>query len=134
MGESRKLGQEQRSTFRVAATDQADIDVAVLFAGRRLRAEIRDVSAEGMAVTLDRGPLKALKLDSMIDVEVSFDGDTFVLYGVVRSIQGDAYGIHFPERDAAGRANPIGRFGRISAYLQRTSLSQRLKVLKLPGL
>lgn len=132
MGETRKLGQEQRSTYRVAVKGKVRVDVVVLFAGRRLDAEVRDVSAEGISVMLLRGPLKALKVDSMIDVEVSFDGETFVLYGVVRALKGDAYGIHFPERDAAGRANPLGRFGRISAYLQRNSLSQRLKVLKLP--
>jgi hypothetical protein len=32
----------------------------------------------------------------------------------------------------AGRANPRAASGRISAHLQRTSLSQRLKGLKIP--
>ena len=66
------------------------------------------------------------------DVEVSFEGETFVLFGVVRSHHEGGYGIHFPERDPVGRANPLSRFGRISAQRQRSSLSQRLKVLKLP--
>lgn len=132
MADSRKLGQEQRSTFRVAVKGKVRVDVALVFAGRRFRAAVYDVSAEGMFVKLERGPIAALKVDNMVDVEVSFDGDVFVLYGVIRSLRADGYGLHFPERDAAGRGNPVSRFGRISAQLQRTSLSQRLKVLKLP--
>ncbi len=54
------------------------------------------------------------------------------MHGVIRSERAGAYGIFFPERDARGRANPLGRFGRISAALQRASPSQRPKVLKLP--
>jgi hypothetical protein len=68
----------------------------------------------------------------MVDVEVSFEGETLALFGVVRSEHAGGYGIHFPARDPVGRANPLSRFARISAQLQRTSLSQRLKVLKLP--
>lgn len=132
MSESAKFGQEQRSTFRVAVKGKVRIEVAVVFAGRRLRADAYDVSAEGMFVKLDRGPIAALKVDSLVDVEIAFDGDTFVLFGVVRSQRDGGYGIFFPERDAAGHGNPISRFGRICAHLQRTSLSQRLKVLKLP--
>jgi hypothetical protein len=132
MADSRKLGQEQRSTFRVAVKGKVRVDVALVFAGRRFRAAVYDVGAEGMFVKLERGPIAALKVDSPVDIEVSFDGDTFVLYGVVRSLRADGYGLYFPERDAVGRGNPVSRFGRISAQLQRTSLSQRLKVLKLP--
>jgi hypothetical protein len=69
----------------------------------------------------------------MVDVEVSFEGEKVVLFGVVRSQHENGYGLLLPERDPAGRANPVSRFGRISAQLQRSSLSQRLKVLKLPG-
>ena len=74
----------------------------------------------------------AEQADFLDDLLWEFDGDAFVLYGVVRSLRADGYGLYFPERDAAGRGNPVSRFGRISAQLQRTSLSQRLKVLKLP--
>ena len=48
----------------------------------------------------------------------------------IRSQHAGGYGVFFPERDPAGRANPLSRFGRISAQLQRSSLSQRLKVLE----
>ncbi len=132
MADSRKLGQEQRSTFRVPVKGNVRVDVALMFAGRRFRAAVYDVSAEGMFVKLERGPIAALKVDSMVDVEVSFDGDAFVLFGVVRSLRADGYGLYFPERDVAGRGNPVNRFGRISAQLQRNSLSQRLKVLQFP--
>ncbi len=132
MGERDKIGQEQRATFRVAVSGSALVDAFLLLAGRKLTAIVEDVSAEGMFVRLERGPLAALKIDSKVEVEVTFDGDTFVLYGVIRSEHNDGYGIFFPERDRLGRLNPLSRFGRIWAQLQRTSMSQRLKVLKLP--
>jgi hypothetical protein len=132
MAQNKPLGQEQRLTFRVAVRANAGVDACLMVAGRKLRAVVGDVSAEGMFVTLERGPVAALKLDSIVDVEVRFEGEQLSLYGVIRSQHAGGYGVHFPERDPAGRANPLGRFARISAQLQRTSLSQRLKVLKLP--
>lgn len=41
------------------------------------------MSAEGLFVTHARGVIAALKPDSMVDVEVTFDGETLVLFGVV---------------------------------------------------
>jgi len=96
------------------------------------RSEIGDISAEGMFVKLDRGAVAWLKKDGYVDVEVTFEGETMELRGVIRSEHAGGYGIFFPPRDKAGRANPLAKFERISAHLQRTSLSQRLKILKLP--
>jgi hypothetical protein len=118
-------------TFRVNVRHGSGVEACVLLGGKKLPVTVRDISAEGMFVTLDRGALAALKADSQIDVEVAFDGDTMRLHGVIRSEHAGGYGIHFPARDRAGRANPIAKFERISASLQRTSLSQRLKILKL---
>ncbi len=132
MAQKTPLGQEQRLTFRVAVRPNAGIDAHVVLAGRKLHAVVGDISAEGLFVTLERGPLAALKVGSMVDVEVSFEGEHVSLYGIIRSQHEGGYGVHFPDRDPAGKANPLTRFGRISAQLQRTSLSQRLKVLKLP--
>lgn len=132
MAQKSPLGQEQRLTFRVAVRAGAGVDACLVLAGRRLPAIVGDVSAEGLFITLERGPIAALKLDAMVDVDVSFEGETVSLFGVIRSQHAGGYGVFFPERDPAGRANPLGRFSRISAQLQRTSLSQRLKVLKLP--
>jgi PilZ domain len=126
------LGQEQRLTFRVTVRSDAGIDACIVLAGRKLPAVVGDISAEGLFVTLERGPLDALKVGSMVDVEVLFEGEPLSLFGIVRSRHEGGYGVHFPERDPTGRANPLNRFGRISAQLQRSSLSQRLKVLKLP--
>ena len=125
--------QEQRVTFRVTVRAGSGVDAWVLVAGKKLAATVADVSAEGILVKLDRGPIGALKIDSKIDVEIAFDGDTMLLHGVIRSEHAGGYGIHFPPRDRAGRANPLAKLERISASLQRTSLSQRLKILKLPG-
>ena len=131
MPENRPLGQEQRLTFRVTVRPGAGVSAHVVLGGRKLPAVVGDVSAEGLFATLERGPLAALKVGSMVDVEVTFEGEKTLLYGEIRSQHAGGYGIHFPPRDPTGRANPVGRFARISAQLQRSSLSQRLKVLKL---
>lgn len=123
--------QEQRVTFRVAVRAGSGIDAYVVLAGKKLAAKVGDISAEGIFVKLDRGAIAALKPDSKVDVEVTFDGEIMVLHGVIRSEHAGGYGIHFPARDRAGRANPLAKFERISASLQRSSLSQRLKILKL---
>jgi hypothetical protein len=125
-------GQEQRASFRVEVRDDTGIDAWLLLAGKKLPASVGDLSAEGIFIKLDRGVLPSLKVDSKVDVEVTFEGDGLVLHGVIRSQHEGGYGIFFPLRDRAGRANPLDRFARISAHLQRTSLSQRLKILTLP--
>jgi hypothetical protein len=132
MGEANKLGQDQRLTFRVSVRGTADFDAWLLLAGKKLPVMVGDVSAEGVFLSLVRGPIAVLKVGSKVDVVMEFEGESFVMHGVIRSERAGGYGIFFPDRDSRGRANPLGRFGRISAALQRTSLSQRLKVLKLP--
>jgi len=127
-----KLEQEQRGTFRVAVRRDSGIDAALHLGGKRFAATVGNISAEGIFLKLDRGPIAALKVERQVDVEVSFEGETVVLHGLIRSERSGGYGIFFPPRDRAGRVNPLDRFERISAHLQRTSLSQRLKVLKLP--
>jgi hypothetical protein len=132
MAEKGALGQEQRLTFRVAVRAGAGVAACLILAGRKLPAVVGDISSEGLYLKLPRGPIPALKVGSMVDVEVSYEDEAVSLYGEIRSQHEGGYGIYFPERDPVGRANPLGKFGRISAQLQRTSLSQRLKILKLP--
>jgi hypothetical protein len=127
-----KLAQEQRGTFRVAVRRSSGITASLLFAGKELAATAGDISAEGLFLKLDRGPIDALRVDSKVDVEVTFEAETILLHGVIRSEHAGGYGVFFPHRDRAGNVNPLDKFERISAHLQRTSLSQRLKVLKLP--
>jgi hypothetical protein len=124
--------QEQRVAFRVAVRRSTGINAALFLGGKKLAAVVGDISAEGMFIKLERGPLAALKVDSNVDVEVIFDGEKMYMRGVIRSAHNGGYGIFFPPRDRLGRPNPLARFERISAFLQRSSLSQRLKVLKLP--
>lgn len=132
MTQKRTPNQEQRVTFRMAIGPKAKVTACLVLAGRRLAATVGDLSAEGVFLTLERGPFAALTIGTMVDVEISFEGETVALFGVIRSQRAEGYGVYFPERDPAGRANPLGRFGRISAQLQRSSLSQRLRILKLP--
>ena len=124
--------QEQRVAFRVAVRRSTGINAALFLGGKKLAAVVGDISAEGMFIKLERGPLAALKVDNNVDVEVIFDGEKMHMRGVIRSEHNGGYGIFFPPRDRLGRPNPLARFERISAFLQRSSLSQRLKVLKLP--
>jgi len=128
-----KLDQEQRGTFRVTVRHGSGVEACLQIGGKSLAARVADISSEGMFIKLDRGPLAMLKINSQVDVEVSFEGEKLRLRGEIRSEHGGGYGIFFPPRDRAGRANPLAKFERISAHLQRTSLSQRLKVLKLPA-
>jgi len=132
MAQKQPLGQEQRLTFRVAVRPNAGVEAHLVLAGRKLSAEVGDVSAEGLFLKLDRGSLPALKVGTGVDVEVSFEGDALTLYGEIRSQYAGGYGVHFPERDPVGRANPLNRFGPILAQLQRSSVSQRLKIPQLP--
>jgi hypothetical protein len=126
-----KLAQEQRGTFRVAVRGDSGIEASLLLAGKELAATVGDISAEGIFLKLDRGPVDALGVDSKVDVQVSFDEDTILLHGIIRSEHSGGYGIFFPHRGRGGRINPLDRFERISAQLQRTSLSQRVRVLTL---
>jgi hypothetical protein len=132
MSRTMQREREQRATFRVAVKSGSGLEVSLQLAGQRWAGKVSDVSAEGMFVKLDRGTVPALRIDSHVDVDIKFDEDAFRLYGVIRSHHAGGYGVFFPERDPAGRANPRARLGRIAAQLQRTDLSQRLKVLKLP--
>lgn len=124
--------QEHRVAFRVSVRRSTGINAALFLGGKKLAAVVGDISAEGMFIKLERGPLAALKVDNNVDVEVIFDGEKMYMRGVIRSAHNGGYGIFFPPRDRLGRPNPLARFERISAFLQRSSLSQRLKVLKLP--
>jgi PilZ domain len=126
------MERDQRQTFRVTVKPNSGVTAHLCLAGRKLAATVGDLSPEGMFVKLERGLLPILKIGSTIDVEVRFDDERFDIQGTIRSQHTGGYGIHFPERDQEGRINPRDRLGKISAYLQRTDLSQRLKILKLP--
>lgn len=123
---------DQRATFRVAVKPDSGIEASLSMAGRSWPAAVGDISPEGAFIKLARGDLPALRVDSHVYVDVTFEGKTTRLQGIVRSQRAGGYGIHFPERDRIGHPNPRERLGRISVQLQRGDLSQRLKVLKLP--
>jgi PilZ domain len=123
---------EQRGTFRVAVKPGTDIEATLSLAGHEWPGRVGDVSPEGIFIKLDRGLLPALRIDSRVNVEITYEGETLHLYGVVRSEHAGGYGVLFPPRDPRGRANPLEQLGRIWTQLQRTELSQRLRALKLP--
>ena len=78
------LGQEQRLTFRVTVRSNAGVEACVVLAGRKLPAEVGDISAEGLFVTLARGPLAALKVGSWSTSRCRSRAEVS-LFGVIRS-------------------------------------------------
>jgi PilZ domain len=124
--------EQERAAFRVVVNPNDGIDAHLHLGGRKLAATVRDISADGILIKLDAGPLASLKVGGVVVLDVQFEGETMLLHGVVQSERANGYGIFFPPRDRLGRANPLTRFERISAHLQRLSLSQRVRVLKLP--
>src|SRR5262249_48653544 len=78
MGEARRLGQDQRLTFRVTVRGSVDFDAWLLLAGKKLAAAVGDISAEGMFMALARGPIAALKVGSKVEVILEFEGETIV--------------------------------------------------------
>jgi PilZ domain-containing protein len=123
---------EQRVAFRVVVGPESGIDAHLHLGGKKVAATVSDISADGVLIKLDAGPLASLKIGGKVVVDVQFEGETMLLHGVVQSERAGGYGILFPARDRLGRANPLTRFERISAHLQRLSLSQRVKALKIP--
>ena len=82
-----KLKEEQRGTFRVAIRRDSGVEASLHLAGKKLAATAGDISAEGIFLKLDRGPINALKVNGTVDVEVTFDGETTLLHGVIRSLR-----------------------------------------------
>ena len=74
-----KLAQEQRGTFRVAVRRDSGIEAALHLSGKRLAATVGNISAEGIFLRLDRGPIAALKVERQLDVEISFEHGVMVL-------------------------------------------------------
>lgn len=123
---------EQRGVFRVTVKPRSGLQASLNFAGRVWAATVRDVSSEGISIKLAGSVLPALTIDSRVDVEVTFDDETLVLHGVIRSHRDGGYGIFVPERDRRGQINPRAKLAKISTHLQRADLAQRVKVLKPP--
>jgi len=130
-----KLEHEDRVAVRVAVRRDSGIDATLLVDGEPLPVAVGDISVEGMFITLERGRLAAqrtLKVGSLVEVEVIFDGEKMCMRGAIRSEHDGGYGIFFPPRDRLGRPNPLARFERISEFLQRTSRTQRLNISNPP--
>ena len=121
---------DRRGAFRAAVGPEQDVTAHLIVARKRFRARLRDVSADGMYIELECTLSRPLKLDTMVDVEIAEGREQFVLYGVIRSVRPDGYGVHFPERDPTGRFNPLGRLAKIALEAQRTSVAHRLRALR----
>jgi hypothetical protein len=113
---------DQRGAFRVSLGPEQGVTAHLILARKRYRLRIQDVSAEGMFVELESNPERPFKLDTMVDIELAVRREKFVLFGVIRSQRAGGYGVHFPERDPAGRFNPLGRLAKLVLQAQRTSL------------
>lgn len=130
MGMSQASQRDQRVAFRVVIGPDDGLVAHLVLAGKKYRAEVGDVSAEGMFIKLQNAPARPLKVDTMVDIEVALGREKFVLFGLVRSQHSGGYGLFFPERDPAGRFNPLGRFSRIVLKAQRAVLTRTERALR----
>ncbi|HLF09733.1 MAG TPA: PilZ domain-containing protein [Gammaproteobacteria bacterium] len=123
---------EQRETLRVSVKPDRGLKASLQFAGKEWPGTVGDISPEGLFIKLEHGTLPALKVDSHVNVEITFDDEKVLLHGIIRWHRAGGYGVFFPERGPQGHVNRRAKLEKISAHLQRIDLSQRLKVLKLP--
>lgn len=124
---------ERRATFRVSVKPTHGIETSFHWLGKSWSAEAGDISAEGIFIKPNKPRSLSLEVGSTVMVEISYHGEHLELSGVVRSRRSGGYGIFFPARDEGGHVNPMDKLARISAELQRVSLTQRVRVLKDPS-
>ncbi len=124
---------ERRATFRVSVKSGSGLDVSFQWLGKDWPATAGNISAEGMFIRPGKARSLKLEVGSNVVVEIHYHDEHLRLSGVVRSNRGGGYGIFFAARDADGYINPLDQLARISADLQRESLTQRVRVLKDPN-
>jgi hypothetical protein len=125
--------QERRAAFRVSVKPSSGLQASFQWLGKTWPANAGNISADGVFMRPEKS--RSLKLDvgTLVTVEIDFHGEHLLLSGEVKSNRGGGYGIFFPTRDQNGYTNPLDQLARISAELQRESLTQRVRVLKDPN-
>lgn len=120
------MAEDKRATYRVSVKPTSGLEATVHVADLHCKAALGNISAEGIFLRLEPDDPVDLELNSTVDVEITSDGETLLLHGIVRSRRDRGYGIYFPKRIGEGSANPLDQLARISAELQRDLLSTRI--------
>ena len=126
-------GRERRATFRVSVKPSVGLEASLQWLGKSWPASAGNISAEGIFIKPEKARSLKLEVGATVTVEINFHDEHLLLSGVVKSSRGGGYGIHFPTRDEDGHLNPLDQLARISADLQRVSLTQRVRILKDPN-
>ena len=124
---------ERRATFRVSVKPSSGLQTSFHWLGRSWSAKAGNISAEGIFIRPEKERSVKLEVGSTVVVEIDYHGEHLELSGVIRSERRGGYGIFFPKRDDEGYVNPLDQLARISADLQRESLTTRVRVLKDPN-
>ena len=85
-----------------------------------------NISTEGIFLRLEPNAPVDLNVNTPVEVEIDYCGETLLLRGVIRSRRSGGYGIVFPRKPDEDYVNPLDRLGHIWAELQRETLAKRL--------
>ena len=105
---------------------KSDLAAAVTVLNRSWKAVPGNISTEGMFLRLEPDAPVDLKINTALEVEITYSGETLLLHGTIRSRRAGGYGIFFPKRTDENFINPLDRLGHIWADLQRETLATRL--------
>ena len=129
------MTEDKRATYRVSVKPESGLEATVHAEDLHWKAVLGNVSAEGVFLRLEPNAPVDLELNSDVDVEIVYEGETLLFHGIVRSKRDRGYGIFFPKKFAEGAINPLDQLGYIWADLQRDILSTRvLRRLDRPSL
>ena len=117
---------ERRETYRVSVKPRSELAAAVNVSDRSWKAVPGNISAEGIFLRLEPDAPVDLKINTTLEVEITFSGETLLLHGIIRSRRARGYGIFFPKRTDENFINPLDKLGHICAEFQRETLSTRL--------
>ncbi len=120
--------QDRRAGFRISVGQLPDavaerLVVHVIHQARSRRTEPLDFSLSGVLVV---DPEAALSVGDQVTVHLRFDDRYLLLPGaVVRTVQGGAAGIHFPDSVKNGEFDPPDELARIHRSLEQAWLQSR---------
>ena len=123
-----ELEQDRRAGFRISVGELADavaerLIVHVIHGARSRRSEPLDFSLSGILVV---DPDATLGVGDRVVVHLRFDDRYVLLPGaVVRTVQGGATGIHFPDSVKNGEFDPPDELARIHRAVEHAWLQSR---------
>ena len=120
------MTRERRKTYRVSVRTRSELTAAVTVLNRSWEAVPSNISTEGVFLRLEPDAPVDLPINTALEVEITYSGETLLLHGTIRSRRAKGYGIFFPKRTDDNYVNPLDKLGHIWAELQRETLSTRI--------